>query len=180
MSDPNYSDLYLKSEQLLTKYIKNENLQRHCRDVEKCMKFYAEKLGKDVKKWEITGLLHDIDWETQPDTHPNTAVPILEELGVGQDVIDAILGHAYPARTDVERKTDLAKYLFACDELAGFIIAYSRMKPLDQIDVKSVMKKLKEKKFAEKVSREDIYLGVEEIGVTIEEHVQNVLSALRA
>jgi len=178
MSEANYSALYPKAEELLFKQIQNENLRRHCHDVEKCMKFYANKLGEDIDKWGLTGLLHDIDWETNPTTHPNTAVPILEKLGVEKDVIQAILGHGYPLYSNTPRETILDHYLFACDELAGFIIAYSRMKPLEQMDAKAVIKKLKEKKFAEKVSREDIYLGVEEIGVTIDEHVENILKAL--
>jgi lysyl-tRNA synthetase class 2 len=175
-----YDALYTKAEQLLGEFIKNEGLQRHCRDVEKCMKFYAKKLGENESKWAISGLLHDIDWETDPDTHPNTAVPILEKLGVGQEVIDAILGHGYPNYADTPRQSTLAHYLFACDELSGFIMAYSRMKPLDQLEPAAVIKKLKDKSFAAKVSREDIYLGVEEIGLPIEEHIQNLLNALKS
>lgn len=174
-----YNAMYPKAEALLDEKIKNENLSRHCRDVEKCMRFYAKKLGQNEEKWAITGLLHDIDWEVFPETHPTTAVPMLEELGVGQDVIEAILGHAYPKITDVPRTTELAKYLFACDELAGFVIAYSRMKPLAEIEAKSVIKKMKDKGFARNVSREDMTLGAEEIGVEMNEHVENILEALR-
>lgn len=174
-----YKTLYSKAVELLNEKIQNENLRRHCYDVEKCMRVYAKKLGQNEEKWAIAGLLHDVDWEIHPETHPNTAVPMLETLGVGQDVIDAILGHAYPARTDVPRTTDMAKYLFACDELAGFIIAYSRMKPLAEIDAASVLKKMKNKGFASNVSRDDIQLGTEEIGLSMEEHVENILSALK-
>jgi predicted hydrolase (HD superfamily) len=109
-------------------------------------------------------------------------VPILQEAGYTQEVIDAILGHAYPSRSDVKRETDLAKYLFACDELSGFVGAYSRMKPggLNDIDAKGVIKKLKDKAFAKGVSREDVYTSVEEIGLPIEEHVSNVIEALKS
>jgi putative nucleotidyltransferase with HDIG domain len=175
----NYKEIYPKAEALLEKQIQNENLRRHCRDVEKCMRFYATKLGEDVDKWGITGLLHDIDWETNPDTHPATAVPILEELGVEQDVITAILGHGYPSCSDTPRTTKLDYYLFACDELSGFVIAYSRMKPLDQITPDAVLKKLKDKSFASKINRDDITQGFEETGLAPQEHIINVIEALK-
>lgn len=176
----NYKALYPAAEQLLQEKIKNENLIRHCRDVEKCLEFYAHRFNENIFEWKITGLLHDIDWESDPDTHPNTAIPLLEKLQVGKEVIEAILGHAYPQRTSTPRITRLAHYLFACDELAGFIIAYSRMKPLDQIEAKNVIKKLKDKAFAKNVSRADIQLGADEIGIELEEHVQHVLQALKS
>lgn len=176
-----YSVLYPKAVELLKEHIKNENLQRHCYDVEKAMRFYAKKLGEDEHKWAVTGLLHDIDWEIKPDTHPKTAVPILEELGVGQDVINAVLGHAYPALTDTPRETQLDHYLFACDEITGFINAYSRMKTdgLASVEAKSVVKKMKDKGFARNVSREDMVLGAQEISTDLEKHVENVIEAMR-
>jgi len=172
---------YNKAIELLNEYIKNENLRKHCYAVESCMRLYAKKLNQDEDRWGITGLLHDIDWETNPDTHPHTSVPILKNAGYDEEMIDAVLGHAYPIRTNTQRQTDIAKYLFACDELAGFVVAYSLMKPgrLHDIDATSVVKKLKDKAFARNVSREDIFTGVEEINIPIEQHVETIITALR-
>ena len=97
---------------LLDHYIKNDNLKKHCYAVESAMKYYAGILGEDTDKWGKAGLLHDLDWELFPDTHPNTAVPILEKEGIEKDVIEAILGHAYPDRTDIPRSSLIAKHLF--------------------------------------------------------------------
>ena len=135
---------YKASLDLLHKYIQNENLRKHCYAVEAAMRFYAGKLNEDEEKWSSAGLLHDLDWEMYPDTHPNTAVPILEEAGYDKELIDAVLGHAYPDRTDVARESKLAKYLFACDEITGFITAYSLMKQggLNDVEPKSIKKKI--------------------------------------
>ena len=171
----------MDSTELLHQYIKNENLRKHCYAVEACMRWYAKNLNEDVEKWAEAGLLHDLDWEMYPDTHPNTAVPILEEAGYDKETIDAILGHAYPDRTNVPRETALAKYLFACDEITGFITAYSLMKPdgMNSVEAKSIIKKMKDKAFARNVNRDDIKNGAEEIGIPLEEHITNVINILR-
>ncbi|HLT24054.1 MAG TPA: HD domain-containing protein [Ignavibacteria bacterium] len=168
-------------QELLEKYIKNENLRKHCYAVETCMRFYANKLGEDESKWGAAGLLHDLDWEMYPDTHPNTAVPILEEAGYDREFIDAVLGHAYPERTDVARETQLAKYLFACDEITGLVTAYSYMKPggLNEVQTKGVIKKMKDKNFAKNIERAGLTEGAEDIGLTIQEHVDNVIEAMQ-
>ncbi|MBS1515873.1 MAG: HDIG domain-containing protein [Bacteroidetes bacterium] len=171
----------MNSTELLHQYIKNENLRKHCYAVEACMRWYAKNLNEDVEKWAAAGLLHDLDWEMYPDTHPNTAVPILEDAGYDKETIDAILGHAYPDRTNVPRETALAKYLFACDEITGFITAYSLMKPdgMNSVEAKSIIKKMKDKAFARNVNRDDIKNGAEEIGIPLEEHITNVINILR-
>ena len=168
-------------QELLEKYIQNENLRKHCYAVESCMKFYADKLGEDAEKWGSAGLLHDLDWEMYPDTHPNTAVPIFEEAGYDKEFIDAVLGHAYPERTDVPRETQLAKYLFACDEITGLVTAYAYMKPggLDEVQVKGVVKKMKDKGFARTIDREGIRLGADEIGMELKEHIGNIIEAMQ-
>lgn len=172
---------YSKALELLNEYIKNENLKKHCYAVESCMRYYAKKLDQPEEQWAVAGLLHDLDWETNPDTHPNTAVPVLREAGFDEEIINAILGHAYPARTDNKRESSLAKYLFACDEFSGFIVAYSLMKPgrLNEVEAKSVVKKLKDKAFARGVNREDITIGLTEIDLSAEEHAQNLIEAMR-
>ncbi|MEO8211072.1 MAG: HDIG domain-containing metalloprotein [bacterium] len=169
------------SESLLNKFIKNENLKKHCYAVESVMKSYARKLSEDEEKWASAGLLHDLDWEIYPDTHPNTAVPILEEAGYDKEIIDAILGHAYPDRTNVKRESVLSKHLFACDEITGFIMAYSLMKPggLNEVEPKGIKKKMKDKAFAKNVSREDITKGAEDIGMDFDQHLINVIEAMR-
>lgn len=174
---PDYSD----SEKLLHTYIKNENLKKHCYAVESVMRFYAKKLNENEERWASAGLLHDLDWEMYPDTHPNTARPILEETGYDKEIIDAILGHAYPDRTNVPRESTLAKYLFACDEITGFILAYSLMKPggLNEVEPKGIRKKMKDKAFAKNVNRQDIIKGAEEIGIDLDEHMQNVIDAMK-
>jgi len=169
------------AEALLIKHIKSENLRKHCCAVESAMKYYAEKLGENVENWAAAGLLHDIDWEEFPDTHPNTAVPILEDAGYSKEVIDAVLGHAYPDRTNVPRNSMLAKYLFACDEITGFITAYSYMKPggLNDVESKSIRKKMKDKAFAKNINRLELISGAEDIGVEFDEHIQNVINAMK-
>ncbi len=169
------------SEKLLHNYIKNDNLRKHCYAVESAVRFYARRLGKDEESWASAGLLHDLDWEMYPDTHPNTAVPILEEAGYDREIIDAILGHAYPDRTDVPRESEMAKYLFACDEITGFITAYSYMKPggINEVDAKGIKKKMKDKAFAKNVSRDDIIRGAAEIGIELDEHINNVIEAMK-
>ncbi len=172
---------YNSSLSLLQNYIKNENLRKHCYAVEAVMRSYAAKLDEDGEKWAAAGLLHDLDWEMYPDTHPNTAVPILKEAGYEDEIIEAILGHAYPDRTDVARTSKLSKYLFACDEITGFITAYSLMKPggLNDVDAKGIRKKMKDKAFARNVSRDDIIKGAEDIGIDLDEHLNNVIVAMR-
>ncbi len=172
---------YSTSESLLHQYIKNDNLRKHCYAVEAVMRFYARKLNENEEHWAAAGLLHDLDWEMYPDTHPNTALPILEDAGFEKDIIDAILGHAYPDRTNVPRESTLAKYLFACDEITGFITAYSYMKPggLNEVDARGIKKKMKDKAFAKNVSREDIVNGAAEIGMELDEHLGNVINAMK-
>lgn len=175
------SELREKSKLLLEKYIENLGLRNHCYHVEMCMRYYAEKLNEDVERWGAAGMLHDLDWEKFPDTHPNTAVPILEENGYDKDFIDAILGHAYPDRTNVPRETQMAKYLFACDEVTGFVHAYSLMKSdgLSTVASKSIIKRMKDKAFARNVNRDDIRKGAEEIGLELGVHIDNIISAMK-
>jgi predicted hydrolase (HD superfamily) len=169
------------AKELLHKYIQNENLRKHCYAVESAMRFYAERLNEDTDRWGAVGLLHDLDWEMYPDTHPNTAVPILQEAGYDKEFIDAVLGHAYPDRTDVQRTTGMARYLFACDEITGLITAYSYMKPggIDDVNSKGVIKKMKDKAFARNVNRDDLVKGAEEIGMPLQEHIDNVIEAMK-
>ena len=168
---------------LLTEYTKKENLIKHALAVEAAMRAYARKFGEDEEAWGIVGLLHDFDYEMYPslEDHPFKGAEILREKGYPEEWIEAILGHA--EHTGVPRKTNMAKALFAVDELCGFITAVALVRPdkkLDSVKVKSVKKKLKDKAFARQVSREDIRKGAEELGVDLDEHIAFVLEAMKS
>lgn len=160
-----------QSESLLKSHIKNEKLLHHCYMVAQALEAYATKLGEDPELWYATGLLHDLDWEEFPDEHPNKAIK--DWFGAyPESMKHAIAAHA-PSRTGVEPSTTLDNYLFACDELSGFLHAYSLMRPegFAGMKVSSVTKKLKDKSFAANVSREDIYQGEALIGIPLSEHI---------
>ena len=170
-----------KALDILLEYTKSDSLLRHAYAVEQVMRKYAQKFGEDEEKWGVTGLLHDFDYEKYPtaEEHPFAGNKILKEYGYEDDILDAIMGHA--DYTGVPRNSLMAKTLFACDELAGFIFAVTYVRPsksIVDVKVKSVTKKLKDKGFAAKVSREDINNGIEELGVDRAEHIQFVIDAL--
>lgn len=167
--------------ELLCEYTQNENLRKHALAVEACVRAYARKFGADEEKWGVVGLIHDFDYEVYPNApdHPLKGSEILKEKGVPEDERRAILGHA--EYTGVPRDTPLAKTLFACDELAGFITACSLVRPdrIASLAAKSVKKRMKDKAFARSVSREDITKGSEELGVTLDEHIAFCIDAMR-
>ncbi|MFC1565327.1 HD domain-containing protein [Candidatus Neomarinimicrobiota bacterium] len=167
---------------LLKEYTKSDSLLRHAYAVEQAMRKYAQNFNEDEDKWGVTGLLHDFDYEKYPtaEEHPFEGNKILKEHGYEDEILNAIMGHA--DYTGVPRTTLLAKTLFACDELAGFIFAVTYVRPsksINDVKVKSVTKKLKDKGFAAKVSREDINNGIAELGVDRTEHIQFVIDALK-
>ena len=167
--------------ELLCEYTRNESLRKHALGVEAAMRAMADKYGGDPEVWGITGLLHDFDYEKYPtaEEHPYKGVEILKGLGYSQDIQDAIMGHA--EYTGVERKTLLAKSLFAVDELVGFTFAVTYVRPSKAVrDVvpKSIRKKLKQKSFAASVNREDIIQGILELDLEENEHFQFVIDAL--
>ncbi|MCX7797322.1 MAG: HDIG domain-containing protein [Melioribacter sp.] len=167
---------------LLKEYTKSESLLKHAFAVETCVRAYAEKFGEDVEYWGNVALLHDFDYEKFPtaEEHPFKGAEILKQLGFEQEFIDAILSHA--DYTNVPRNTLLRKVLFACDELAGFLTAVTYVRPsktIDEVEVKSVLKKMKDKAFAKGVSREDIIKGAEELGIPLEDHIQFCIDAMK-
>ncbi|MGH9435073.1 MAG: HD domain-containing protein [Terriglobia bacterium] len=166
---------------LLCEYTKSESLRKHALAVEACMRAYARTSGDDEETWGCVGLIHDFDYEKYPDApdHPLKGSEILKEKGYSDDVRRAILGHA--SYTGVPRDTRLAQALFACDELAGFITACSLVRPdkIQGLEPKSVIKRMKDKAFARSVSREDIRLGAEELGIPLEEHIAFSIAAMR-
>ena len=161
----------------------NEHVQtaliKHCLAVEAAMRAYAKKYNADEELWGITGLLHDMDYEKYPDKHPFHGVEILKSLNYPDEVIQAILGHAL--YSGVARETPMAKCLFAVDELCGFVMACGYVRPtrLEDLEVKSVKKRLKEKSFAAKVNRAEIAQGIAELGVSEDEHIVLVIKAMQ-
>ena len=166
---------------LLCEYTKSENLRRHGLAVEACMRAYARKFGEDEEKWAVVGLIHDFDYELYPNApdHPFKGSEILNNLGYPEDVRRAILGHA--DYSGVPRDTLMAKSLFACDELAGFITACSLVRPdrIHSLEPRSVRKRMKDKAFARSVRREYILAGAEELGVETNEHIEVCIRAMQ-
>jgi putative nucleotidyltransferase with HDIG domain len=167
---------------LLHEYTKSENLRKHALAVEAAVRAYASKYGADEEKWAITGLIHDFDYEMYPSApdHPSKGSEILRERGFPEDIRRAILGHA--DYMGVPRDTQMAKCLYACDELCGLITAVALVRPskkLADVEVSSVKKKMKDKAFARSVSREDIEKGATELGVNLDEHIKVVLDAMK-
>ncbi|HTP12316.1 MAG TPA: HD domain-containing protein [Bacteroidota bacterium] len=176
------TDTRQKALDLLFEYTKTEALRKHALSVEAAMRAYAAKFGEDAEEWGVVGLLHDFDYERYPQfpEHPTKGSEILKEHGYSDKVRTAILGHVPDMR--VERDSPMAKTLFACDELCGFIMAAALIRPnkIADLGVSSIKKKLKDKAFARAVSREDIQKGAEQLGVPFDEHVQTVIDAMRS
>ncbi|NMB80606.1 MAG: HDIG domain-containing protein [Ignavibacteria bacterium] len=167
---------------ILTEYTKSDSLLKHAYAVEACVKAYAEKFNQDVNYWSCVALLHDFDYEMFPsaEEHPYKGSEILKGKGFDDEFRNAIMSHA--DYTGIPRDTLLAKVLFACDELAGFITAVTYVRPsrsIDEVEVKSVIKKMKDKAFARAVSREDIHKGASELGIQLEEHIQFCIDAMK-
>ena len=167
---------------LLQEYTKSESLLKHAFAVETCVRAYAEKLNEDVDYWGNVALLHDFDYEKYPtaEEHPFKGAEILREKGFDDEFISSILSHA--DYSGVPRDTILKKVLFACDELAGFITAVTYVRPsksVDEVEVSSVKKKMKDKAFAKAVSRDDIINGAAGINVQLDDHIQFCINAMR-
>lgn len=166
---------------LLDEWVENEGLKNHMRAVEAAVRHYAELRGADPDLWGLAGLLHDLDWERHPDQHPLPAVEALREGGYPDAIIHAILAHRSDF-TGVEPTSELDRVLYACDELAGLVVACCLVRPngVDDIKPKSVVKKLKDKSFASGVDREQVARGIELIDLDRNEHIRNVIDGLRA
>ena len=166
---------------LLFEFTKTESLRKHALAVEAVMRAYAKKLGENEEEWGITGLLHDFDYEMYPtmEGHPFVGNKILAEKGYPDSIRNAIMGHA--PYTNVGRETRMAKCLFACDELSGFVIAAALVRPtkLQGMEPSSVKKKLKDKAFARSVNRDDIKNGTAEFGIPEDEHIAFVIKVLQ-
>jgi putative nucleotidyltransferase with HDIG domain len=165
----------------LTEYTKSEPLRRHALAVEASVAAYARKFDEDEEFWRATALLHDFDYEIHPtlEKHPQDGAQILRDAGYPEELIEAVLSHA--EHLSLPRDTPLKKALFACDELSGFVHACGLVRPdgIETLEPKSVRKKLKQPSFAAGVNREDVYNGVDELGVDLDAHIAFVIEAMR-
>jgi Predicted hydrolase (HD superfamily) len=164
---------------ILNEMTKSASLLRHMRTIELVMEAYAKKLGEDPTEWAIAGLLHDADYEAFPEKHPNIIVEKLNSLG------ETKIAHAISAHYtlwNVSYDTLLDKGLLACDELTGFVVACCQVRPdgISTLEAKSVIKKLKDKGFAAKVDRNEVYKGAELFGVDLQEHIAFIIEVLKA
>ena len=173
---------------LMREYTASESLRKHMLAVEGAMRAYARKFGEDEDRWGTTGLIHDFDYERFPnnahsptDEHPAEGVRILKSKGYPDDILEAILGHAH--YTNTPRVSQMAKTLFAVDELTGLITATALVRPsksVHEVDAKSVRKKMKDKAFARGVNRDDVINGAAELGVDLDEHIAFVIESMQA
>ncbi len=165
----------------LTRYTKDEALRRHALAVEASVGGYARRFGEDEELWRATALLHDFDYEMHPtlDKHPQDGAPILRDEGYPEELVEAVLSHA--EHLAMPRDTALKKTLFACDELAGFVHACGLVRPdgIATLEARSVRKKLKQPSFAAGVHRDEVYRGAEELGLELDEHIENVIEFMR-
>jgi predicted hydrolase (HD superfamily) len=168
----------LQAREILTELTKSQSLLRHMRTLELVMEAYAEKLGEDKEEWAIAGLLHDADYETFPEKHPGIIVQKLRDMGE-EKIAHAISAHY--TKWNVPYTNQLDKALLASDELTGFIVACCQVRPdgVSTLEPKSVVKRLKDKGFAAKVDREEVYKGAELLGVDLNEHIAFIIDVLR-
>lgn len=159
--------------------VSSESLKKHCYAVEASMRYYATKYEEDVEVWGQCGLLHDIDFEKHPDKHPFVGVEWLKEKGFDETFTMAVLGHG--DHTNTPRETQMAKTLYAVDELSSFIVAIALVRPekFTGLSLKSVKKKMKDKAFARAVSREGIQVGADQMGLELSDHINNVILGLQ-
>jgi predicted hydrolase (HD superfamily) len=167
---------------LLCEHTPSDSLRKHMLAVEAAMRHYAAHFGEDVERWGRIGLIHDFDYEKHPTRaeHPYVGTGILRDLGWDEADVRCILSHA--SYTGVPRDTRMAKALFAVDELCGLVTAVALVRPskkLAEVEVSSVLKKMKQKAFAAQVCREDIEQGARELGLELAEHIGHVLEALQ-
>src|SRR6266513_2277473 len=173
---------------ILHDWVQSESLRKHCYAVADSMKYFAALRGADVDLWEAVGLLHDMDYERHPnhdqsatDGYPSVGVAWLRDHGWSEEVCRAILSHADYA--NVSRETALEKTLYAIDELSSFVVAVALVRPtksIQDVDVRAVKKKMKDKAFARAVNREDIVRGAEKLGIPLDDVVAEVIAALKA
>ncbi|SCH75025.1 MULTISPECIES: HDIG domain-containing metalloprotein [unclassified Romboutsia] len=171
-----------ESLKLLNEYNKEDHLIKHALSVEGVMKYFARLYGEDEEKWGVVGLLHDLDYEMYPNEHCKKVVDIMEDKGLDQELIRAVVSHGYGLVCDVKPKSNMEKVLYTIDELTGLISATAIMRPSKSImdlELKSVKKKFKSKGFAEGVNREVIKNGAEMLGMSLDDVINNSILGMR-
>ena len=173
---------------ILHDWVQSESLRKHCYAVADSMKHFAQLRGENADLWEAVGLLHDMDYERHPNLersptegHPFVGVAWLRDHGWSEEVCRAILSHADYA--NVSRETALEKTLYAVDELSSFVVAVALVRPtksIQDVDVRAVKKKMKDKAFARAVNREDIVCGAEQLGMSLDTVIAEVITALQS
>ena len=168
---------------LLNEYTKSESLIKHALAVEAAMRHYAGHFGENLETWGVTGLIHDFDYERwpKPPDHTREGAKILRQLGVAEEIVGTILSHAEWNQDQYPLDRPIRKTLFAVDELCGFVtaVAYIRPEKLTGMAASSVRKKMKQKSFAAAVKREDIEKGAELLGLSLDDHITHVISAMQ-
>jgi putative nucleotidyltransferase with HDIG domain len=165
--------------ELLCEHTLSDSLRKHGLAVEAAMRHFARKLNENEETWAVTGLLHDFDYERDPNGHPQNGKPILEQAGVPGNIVHAIQSHG--DHTGIPRVTPMEKTLYAVDELCGFVTAVALVRPskaVRDVDAGSVRKKMKDKAFARAVSREMMLKGAEDMAIPFEELTSEVILAL--
>ena len=170
---------------LVCDYNEGEFHRKHARIVGDVMRWYANELGygADADFWATVGLLHDVDFEKWPEQHCVKAPELLQEIGCSEELIHAVCSHGYGICCDVEPVEEMEKVLFAADELTGLIGAAARMRPsksVQDMEVSSLKKKYKDKKFAAGCSRDVIQTGAGRLGWTLEELMEKTILAMRS
>ena len=179
--------LAARAQSILHEWVQSESLRKHCYAVADSMKHFAQLRGEDADLWEAVGLLHDMDYERHPNLersatqgHPFIGVTWLRENGWSEEVCRAILSHA--DYSNVSPETSLEKTLYAVDELSSFVVAVALVRPtksIQDVDVRAVKKKMKDKAFARAVNRDDIIRGAENLGTPLDDIIAEVIAALK-
>lgn len=171
-----------ETKSLLNQHVKDEYQRYHAEMVATAMDGYAKIYNEDSDLWYITGLLHDVDFEEHPDAHPTESLKWFKEWGYPEELIHAVEAHAYGYHGFTTMPaTKLASALMACDEISGIFYAYRKLNPISYGEMKlsSIKKRLAEKSFASKIDRETIYRGCEALGVSVDEHITNLIKFFR-
>lgn len=168
-----------EAQKTLEEHVSDEYQRLHAKMVATAMEGYAKKFGEDPDLWYITGLLHDVDFQEHPDTHPGPSLGWFKEWGYPDELIHAVEAHAYGYNGfTTEPKTKLAGAVISCDEICGIFYAYRKVNPIpySQMKASSIKKRMQEQAFAPKIDRTTIYRGCEALGISTDEHISNLIS----
>ena len=170
-----------EAEVLLNEHVQNEYQRLHARMAATAMEECSMVFGEDPDLWYLTGLLHDIDFEEHPGTHPKESLQWFRDWGYPEELIHAVEAHAYGYNGFTALpETKLAAALMACDELCGIFYAYQKLNPVPYGEMKasSIKKRMKDMTFAAKIERDTIYRGADALGVSIDDHIETLIRAL--